>query len=92
VSHFGDFDGDGNLDLLTHDETVGLAVYLGDGTGSGWMLDSGSALPGPEHAPAGTAMDEPYGIDVGDLDGNDALDIVRVVGFGPSFSVEIWAR
>jgi hypothetical protein len=92
ISHLADMNGDGHLDLITHDPSVGLALYIGDGTGSGWQLDTNSGLPGTEHTPSGFPFDTPYGIDVADLDGNDNLDVVRVAGFGNSFWVEAWTR
>ena len=92
VSHLADMNGDGHLDLVTHDPSVGLALYLGDGTGSGWTLDSASGLPVATDASHGAAMDTAYGIDIGDLDGNGALDIVRVAGFGVQYHVDVFTR
>jgi hypothetical protein len=87
ISQFADMNGDGNLDLVTHDASVGLALYLGDGTGTGWTLDDASGLPGPDDG-----IDSAYGIEIGDLDNNDALDIVRVVGKGGPYYVEAYTR
>jgi hypothetical protein len=92
VSHLGDMNGDGHLDLVTQDPTVGLALYLGDGTGAGFVLDDGSGLPGASDGSHGAAMDTAYGIDLGDLDGNGALDIVRVAGFGAQYYVDLFTR
>ena len=58
-SQLADMDGDGNLDLVTHDVATGLALYLGDGTGTGWTLDESSGLPGPEDG-----IDSAYGIEI----------------------------
>ena len=71
--HFGDFDGDRKMDLAVHDDTTGLQVWLGDGTGKGWRL----ADVGLKDATIGKGGGA-FGIDVGDLDGNGKLDIVRV--------------
>lgn len=73
-NHFGDIDGEGKMDLVVHDVTVGLEVWLGDGTGKGWKkADVGLG----ETADFGGGSGESMGIDVWDLDGNGRLDIVR---------------
>jgi hypothetical protein len=91
IAELADMTGDGQLDLVTHDASVGLAVYVGDGTGSGWtLLDAG--LPGSDYALGGVPLDMPYGIAVADLDGSGALDIVRIGGFGVAYWVESWVR
>jgi hypothetical protein len=92
ISHLGDMNGDGHLDLVTHDPSVGLALWLGDGTGTGWSLDDASGLPDASDTSHGAAMDSAYGIDLGDLDGNEALDIVRVAGYGAQYYVDVFTR
>jgi hypothetical protein len=92
ISHLADMNGDGHLDLVTQDPSVGLAVYENDGTGAGWTRDEAAGLPDQEYTPSGFVFDTAYGIDVADLDGNGNLDIVRVGGFGNSFWVEAWTR
>jgi hypothetical protein len=91
VSHLADMNGDGHLDLVTHDPSVGLKLWLGDGTGTGWSSDDGSGLPDASDTTHGT-MDSAYGIDIGDLDGNGALDIVRVAGYGAQYYVDVFTR
>jgi hypothetical protein len=66
----GDVDGDGALDLVA--PLVGgnaIAVLRGDGRG-GFQHASGSPRP--------TELARPYGIALGDLDGNGTLDIVAI--------------
>ena len=92
ISQLADMNGDGHLDLVTHDPSVGLALYLGDGTGTTFSADAGASLPAASDTSHGAPIDTAYGIAIGDLNGNDALDIVRVAGFGPSFFVELWVR
>ncbi|HET6582901.1 MAG TPA: VCBS repeat-containing protein, partial [Nannocystaceae bacterium] len=88
IAHLADMNGDGQLDLVTHDASVGLALYLGDGAGA-FTRDGAAGLPDAATAPV---LDDPYGIDVGDLDGNDSLDIVRIGGFAGDYRVEAWVR
>jgi len=88
IAHFADMNGDGHLDLVTHDASVGLALWLGDGAGA-FIRDTASGLPDAATAPV---LDDPYGIDIGDLDGNGSLDIVRVGGFAGDYRVESWVR
>jgi hypothetical protein len=88
IAHFADMNGDGQLDLVTHDASVGLALWLGDGGGA-FARDTASGLPDAATAPV---LDDPYGIDIGDLDGNGSLDIVRVGGFAGDYRVESWVR
>jgi hypothetical protein len=88
IAHLADMNGDGQLDLVTHDASTGLSLHLGDGAG-GFALDSASGLPDAETAPI---LDDPYGIDVGDLDGNGSLDVVRIGGFAGDYRVETWVR
>lgn len=91
IAELADMTGDGHLDLVTHDPSVGLAVYVGDGTGSGWT-SLGAGLPGVDYRKGGVALDEAYGIAVADLDGSGALDVVRIAGFAGAFWVESWVR
>lgn len=91
IAHLADMNGDGHLDLVTHDPGTGLAVYLGDGSGTAWTPQA-TGLPDPTYTFNGVAMDTAYGIDVGDLDGDDSLDIVRLAGFGPEYALEAWVR
>jgi hypothetical protein len=83
IAHLGDLDGDGRLDLVTHDRSGGLRLYLGDGTGKGWKLDAKAGLPDaatfPKGGPVSDKLYKVYGLDVADLDGNGRLDIARVV-------------
>jgi hypothetical protein len=88
IAHFADMNGDGQLDLVTHDASVGLGLWLGDGAGA-FARDTGAGLPDAATAPV---LDDPYGIDVGDLDGNGSLDIVRIGGFAGDYRVESWVR
>ena len=68
-NHFGDMDGDGHMDLVVHDGPLGLQLYLGDGSGRKWnKVDVGLGGPVPEA----------FGIDVWDVNGNGALDVIRV--------------
>jgi hypothetical protein len=88
IAHLADMNGDGQLDLVTHDAASGLALHLGDGAG-GFSLDASAGLPDAATVPI---LDDPYGIDVGDLDGNGSLDIVRIGGFAGDYRVESWVR
>jgi hypothetical protein len=84
TSHFGDMDGDGNLDLVTNSWDGGLQLYLGDGTGTGWT-EADVGLPGaPE--------DTPWGLELADLDGNTVLDIVRSMDGNGGTMLEVWTR
>ncbi len=83
--------GDGHLDLVTHDIATGLTLYLGDGSGSTWVLDDTAGLPGATDA-LGRPMTDAYGIDIADLDGNGSLDIVRIASYDDEFTVEAWVR
>jgi hypothetical protein len=104
LSHFGDMNGDGALDLVTHSEELGLKVYLNDGTGKGWSeLDAG--LPDQTYEPpetAGSATDplsNAYGIDLVDVNNDGKLDIVRAIRVGTGALgddarcfLEVWVR
>jgi len=88
-NHFGDMDGDGKMDLVIHDTPIGLQLYLGDGTGRNWtQTDVGLGGPVPEA----------FGIDVWDVNGNGALDVIRVFRVAPTpqtvehNEVEAWVR
>jgi hypothetical protein len=105
ISHLGDADGDGLLDLFTHG-TAGLRLWINGGDGTTWTLrDAG--LPDETHVPAGLGggdavypLGDAYGIDLADLNGDDRLDVVRVLRSGRivGFStfdqcfVEVWLR
>ncbi|MCB9752127.1 MAG: VCBS repeat-containing protein [Myxococcales bacterium] len=91
IGHLADMNGDGHLDVITHDASVGLALYLGDGTGTGWTAQAGLGLPDAAYQ-AGGAMGRAYGIDVGDVDNSDNMDIVRLAEFGADFVLEVWSR
>ena len=91
IAELADMTGDGHLDLVTHDASTGLAVYVGDGSGTSFaLLDA--ALPDASYTIGGVPLDTPYGIAVGDLDGSGALDLVRIGGFGVGYWVESWVR
>lgn len=91
IARLGDMNGDGYLDLVTHDPTVGLALYLGDGSGTTWALAS-VGLPGADYLLGGVPLDDAYGIALADVDGNDSLDVVRIGGFAGVYFVEVWVR
>jgi hypothetical protein len=92
ISHFADMNGDGHLDLVTQDPAVGLALYLGDGTGTSWVRDTSVGLPDTSYTLGGQPLDDVYGLDIADLDGNGSLDIVRIAGFTGQYVVESWVR
>ncbi|MCI0635900.1 MAG: VCBS repeat-containing protein, partial [Actinobacteria bacterium] len=115
ISHLADMNGDCALDLITHSVEGGLALHIGDG--SGGFTASEAGLPGagdfpadmtPNSSGATFSLSTTYGIEIGDLDGNGALDIVRAYlvqeeggacgGFGGMTDtskrnvVEVWIR
>lgn len=91
ISHLADMNGDGHLDIVTQDPTVGVMMYTGDGTGTTWT-PAANGLPDAAYTYGGAAIDTVYGIDVGDVNGNEVLDVVRVAGFGAEFAIEVWTR
>ncbi len=91
IGHLADMNGDGYLDAITQDASVGLALYLGDGTGTGWTPQTELGLPDASYQ-AGGVMGRAYGVEVGDVDGSDNMDIVRVAEFGADFVLEVWTR
>jgi hypothetical protein len=65
---YGDFDGDTNVDILTagsYDDTYGIAIFYGDGTGS-WTYNSTGLPLGYQHV----------GTDVGDFNNDGTADFV----------------
>lgn len=89
-NHFADMDGDGKMDLVVHDK-IGLQLWLGDGSGARWTRADVGLPDGASLGADGTAM----GIDIGDLNGNGALDIVRTYSTSvpsPRNMVEAWVR
>jgi hypothetical protein len=83
ISHLADMDGDGKLDLVTHDRSTGLKLYLGDGSGKKWTADDKAGLPDaskfPPGAPVTREIHNAYGIEIADLDNSGSLDVLRVV-------------
>jgi hypothetical protein len=73
----GDFDGDGNVDVLQYDPAQGLVASPGLGNGA---FESPIAI--------GLAVDEAFAADI-DSDGNDELFLGNGMGvsFGPAFDV-----
>lgn len=64
-----DFDGDGNLDILTTDTNNSVYLYLGDGEGGFTESSSyGGILTSTQH------------IEIGDLDNDGDIDILRIGG------------
>ena len=95
LSHLADVNADGWLDLVTHSDTRGLRVYLNDAEDDfvQWELglpDDNFTQPGA--GPATLVQ----GIDLGDADGDGALDVVRwygvdtLAGGGPGHYLEVW--
>lgn len=91
VSHLADMNGDGHLDLVTHSETRGLAMYYNDGTGRTFTREA-DGLPDESYTQFGGPMTHAYGIDIGDVDQNGNLDIVRMTGIGNRWVLETWSR
>jgi hypothetical protein len=103
IGHLGDLDGDGLADVVLHDEIGGLVAYRNEG-GSFAVMDVG--LPDATYVPPGvsgenvTPLATAYGIDLGDVNDDGKLDVVRVfcsmVSSGFSNTdycfVEVWVR
>ncbi|MBN1335546.1 MAG: VCBS repeat-containing protein, partial [Deltaproteobacteria bacterium] len=105
LSQLGDLDGDGFLDLVTHDDLHGFRAYLNDGTGETFTeVDLG--LPDATwESPVITddityPLSPAYGFDLADVNGDGALDVIRtmqVKTYGSFHSVqhtvlEVWIR
>jgi hypothetical protein len=106
IAHLADMNGDSKLDLITQG-MQGLRLYLGDGTGHGWQL-ADVGLPDASYRSAEYAdreilkrLNNTFGIDVIDLDGNGNLDIIRAYELAfkvhalmasPATILEVWAR
>ncbi|MBW2262814.1 MAG: VCBS repeat-containing protein [Deltaproteobacteria bacterium] len=101
LGQLGDLNGDGYLDLVTHHESHGLRAFLNDGTGSSFT-ETDLGLPDQTWTPPAasgtvtTPLDTPYGFDLADVNGDEVLDIVRVVmvrtGMGSAAILEVWTR
>ena len=101
ISQLGDLNGDGNLDLVTHHQDHGLRAYLNDGTGSSFTqtdmgLPDQTWVPPAAGGSVSTPLDTPYGIDLADVNGDEVLDVARVVlvraGMGSAAILEVWTR
>jgi VCBS repeat protein len=103
IAHLGDLDGDGFADLVLHDESNGLVAYHND-NGSFAVMDLG--LPDATYVPPGvsgeniTPLAQAYGIDLADVNGDEQLDVARVLCAMTSTGftnkdwcfVEVWVR
>jgi hypothetical protein len=89
-NHFADMDGDGKMDLVTHDTKTGLNLWLGDGTGLSWKK-AAVGLPAYNLGDQGEAL----GIAIGDLTGTGKLGIIQTylttVPSEQNF-IEAWVR
>jgi hypothetical protein len=99
IGQLADLDGDGYLDIVTHSTADGLQAWINDGSGDRFSA-SRRGLPLPTRRPnvPGTltrALDRVYNIDLVDLDGDGAVEIVRTFKAEVSGDVsvlEVWTR
>ncbi len=105
ISQLGDLDGDGYLDLVTHDNDGGLRAYINDGTGQSFT-ETDLGLPDSTwESPmvSGDIVDPllpAYGFDLVDVDGDGKLDVIRTLQVGTSAVMtteqhtvlEVWLR
>jgi hypothetical protein len=97
ISQLGDLNGDGYLDLVTHEAGTGVRAYLGDGTGRSFTLTDLGLPDGTWSSPAASGtLDTPYGLDLADLNGDGVLDLIRTftvsAGMATRAGLEVWTR
>jgi hypothetical protein len=105
ISQLGDLNGDGYLDLVTHDNDGGLRAYLNDGTGE-TFTETELGLPDESwftpviSASISDPISPAYGFDLVDFDNDGKLDVVRTLQVETTsgmFSeqhtvIEVWLR